>query len=233
MNRIAIVLLSGGLDSATVLALARAQGLVVHCLAFDYGQRHRVELECSVELAQNVDCTHLLIKIDQRLFRGTALVDTKIDVPAANSANDSIPVTYVPGRNILFLAHALSYAESVNASEIHIGVNALDYSGYPDCRPDFIAAFQEMAGLGMKVGVQGRAIQIKAPLIHMSKNEIIASGLRSGVDYARTSSCYNPERNGQPCLKCDSCYLRMKGFAANAMQDPLLKRYKLQPPELD
>ena len=212
----AIVLLSGGLDSATVLALAHAKqkqsaesGKIL-ALSFAYGQRHAIELKKAAQLAANYEgVQYMLIPLAPQLFGGTALVpENQIAVPqySASQAQDQIPLTYVPARNILFLAHALALAESHNCFDIFLGVNAVDYSGYPDCRPEFLEAFVKMAQVGMRSGVEGRGIQIHAPLLHLSKKEIIQKGAALGVDYSLTSSCYQPSPEGRPCQKCDSCF---------------------------
>ena len=222
----AIVLLSGGLDSATVLYIARDRGLKPFTVSFDYGQRHRVELEMAAALSREAKCpAHIALRLDSNLFRGTALVGSDVPVPQAREIDDSIPVTYVPARNILFLSHALALAESYKIESIFIGVNALDYSGYPDCRPEFLDAFEKMAAIGMKTGQDGRPIKIEAPLVTMSKADIIREGTRLGVDYGRTSSCYDPDPNGKPCGKCDSCQLRAKGFAEAGLDDPLVGKF--------
>ncbi|MCB1173107.1 MAG: 7-cyano-7-deazaguanine synthase QueC [Leptospiraceae bacterium] len=218
----AVILLSGGLDSATVLAMAHAQQYQLHTIAFDYGQRHRIELERSRRIAGKYNCDHRELRIDPGLFLGTALVDPKLNVPDYDPSSTGIPITYVPARNALFLAHALSLAESLQAAAIFIGVNALDYSGYPDCRPEFITAFQAMARLGTRTGLAEKAIRIETPLIQMSKAEIIRTGAALGVDYGLTSSCYNPDLVGRPCQKCASCALRAKGFAEAGLLDPLM-----------
>ncbi len=219
----AIVLLSGGLDSATVLAIARAEGRECHCLSFAYGQRHRVEIDAAKRVAQALGAaTHRVIEIDLAAFGGSALTDPSIAVPKSSSSElvpgprSLIPVTYVPARNTIFLAYALAAAEVIDARSIYNGVNAIDYSGYPDCRPGFIAAFQAMSDLATRAGVEGRGPKIIAPLIHMTKAQIIRRGLELGVDYGLTVSCYDPtERGGRviPCGKCDSCRFRAAAFA--------------------
>ncbi len=225
--RRAVVLLSGGLDSATCLKIARNQGYQTHAISFRYGQRHQHELECAKRLAVQAQvAAHRIIDIDLAQFGGSALTDAKIQVP--KQATDAvigteIPVTYVPARNTVFLSLALAFAESIQAFDIFIGVNALDYSGYPDCRPEFIAAFERAANLATKVGVENPGkIRIHTPLIQLSKAEIIAWGLRLGVDYSLTNSCYDPDIDGRPCGACDACLLRQRGFAAQGLTDPLL-----------
>lgn len=224
-NTPAIVLLSGGLDSATTLAVARAEGFDCHALSFDYGQRHRVELESAKRVAQHLGvASHRWITIDLRAFGGSALTDT-IDVPKdrdEQTMNADIPVTYVPARNTIFLAYAIALAEVLEAVDIFIGVNAVDYSGYPDCRPQFIEAFQTMANLATKSGVQGHAVQIHTPLIDLPKPDIITQGLDLGVDYGLTHSCYDPAPDGKPCAHCDSCLLRARAFESLGMIDPVL-----------
>ena len=222
----AIVLLSGGLDSATVLAIARKNGHTPIALSFEYGQRHAVELQLARRLTTSAGLEHFIAKLDARLFSGTALVGADVGVPEHREIDESIPVTYVPARNILFLSHALALAESRNVTHIYLGVNALDYSGYPDCRPEFLKAFETMAALGMKTGVEGRPVQIHAPLVELTKSEIIQQGLALGVDYSMTSSCYQPDGNGRPCQKCDSCALRRKGFAEAGVPDPLELKFR-------
>lgn len=223
MNR-GLVLLSGGLDSTTVLYLARELGLTLFALSFNYGQRHSYELEQAAKLAERFCEKHFVLKLDPEIFKNTALVPGGPAVPMDAVANPGIPVTYVPARNILFLSHALALCESYDISHIFLGVNALDYSGYPDCRPEFIDAFTKMANLGMKSGVEGKPIEIHAPLIRMSKAEIIREGVRLGIDYSQTSSCYSPETDGTPCEHCDSCLLRKKGFDEAGLVDPLVKQ---------
>ena len=224
----AVVLLSGGLDSATVLAIARSAGYQCYALSFRYGQRHALELERASELARRLDAAqHTVVDIDLRQFGGSALTGD-IDVPKDRSTTEmgkGIPVTYVPARNTIFLSLALAWAETLNAVDIFIGVNALDYSGYPDCRPEYIEAFERMANLATKAGVEGRQrLKIHTPLIELSKAQIIRRGIELGVDYAITLSCYDPGANGEPCGACDSCVLRAKGFAEAGVRDPLLAR---------
>ena len=224
-----VVLLSGGLDSTTVLAMARAQGFEAHALSFDYGQRHRHELRAAAAVAARIGVArHVVARIDLREFGGSALTDDTIDVPKDRTADamaHGISVTYVPARNTVFLGFALAWAETLSAADIFIGVNALDYSGYPDCRPEYIAAYEAMANLATRAGVEGRQrLKIHTPLIDMTKAQIIRAGIALGVDYALTSSCYDPAEDGRPCGGCDSCVLRAKGFAEAGMDDPLWKR---------
>jgi len=215
----AIVLVSGGLDSATVLAMAIAQGYECHTLSFDYGQRHRAELQAAERLsAASAAFEHRVISFDLGVIGGSALTDSAIAVP--ESPTEGIPVTYVPARNTIFLSFALGYAEVVEASAIFVGVNAVDYSGYPDCRPDYIAAFQIMADSATKAGVEGHGAKVHAPLIDMSKADIIQEGVRLGVDYAMTVSCYQANAQGEACGKCDSCRLRSEGFVGAGIADP-------------
>ncbi|MFQ5346510.1 MAG: 7-cyano-7-deazaguanine synthase QueC [Rhodothalassiaceae bacterium] len=223
-DRTAILLLSGGLDSATVGAMARAAGYRLHALSFRYGQRHAVELEAAARIAMHLGIIeHRIAEIDLRLFGGSALTDD-IPVPkgrAAPEMTSGIPSTYVPARNTIFLAYALAYAEVLPARHIFLGVNAVDFSGYPDCRPDFIAAFETMANLATRVGREGSApIEIHAPLIHLTKAEIIRRGTELGVDYGLTVSCYDPDAAGRACGGCDACILRREGFAAAGVADP-------------
>jgi len=226
MARRAVVLLSGGLDSATVLAIARTEGYACHAMSFRYGQRHVVELERARDIAKRMSAVrHIVVEFDLRQFGGSALT-ADIEVPKQRSADEmsrGIPVTYVPARNTLFLSFALAWAETLDASDIFIGVNALDYSGYPDCRPEYIAAFERMANLATRAGVEGaQRLKIHTPLIEMTKAQIIRRGMELGVDYAQTSSCYDPGPRGEPCRACDSCLLRAKGFAEAGLSDPLL-----------
>jgi 7-cyano-7-deazaguanine synthase len=216
----AIVLLSGGLDSATVLAIAKSQGYACHALSFDYGQRHRAELDASKRVAQAVGAVeHRTMRIDFAGIGGSALTDLKIDVPHTPQAG--IPVTYVPARNTVFLSMALGWAEVLGAADIFIGVNAVDYSGYPDCRPAFIEAFERLANLGTKAGVEGTTqFKIHTPLISMSKADIIRAGVRLGVDFSATVSCYEASSVGEACGQCDSCRIRQAGFAAAGIADP-------------
>jgi len=215
----AVVLLSGGLDSMVSAALARERGFSLHALTIDYGQRHRIEIEAARNIAAMLGCVrHVVLPLDLTVFGGSALTDDNIDVPTGGVGED-IPVTYVPARNIVFLSLTLAYAEAAGARDIFIGVNALDYSGYPDCRPEFIAAFEEMARLGTKAGVEGRATAINAPLQHMSKAEIAAEAHRLGLDTGLSWSCYAPSPTGRACGVCDSCRLRQKGFAEAGLED--------------
>ncbi|RPI46157.1 MAG: 7-cyano-7-deazaguanine synthase QueC [Betaproteobacteria bacterium] len=222
----AVVLLSGGLDSATVLAIAIREGYACHAISFRYGQRHAIELDRARVIARRLGAAeHIVVDIDLRQFGGSALT-ADIAVPKLRSAEEmshGIPPTYVPARNTIFLSFALAWSETLGAADIFIGVNALDYSGYPDCRPEYIAAFERMANLGTKAGVEGRQrLRIHAPLIAMSKADIIRRGLALGVDYALTTSCYDPDASGAPCGACDSCLLRARGFAEAGVPDPLL-----------
>jgi 7-cyano-7-deazaguanine synthase len=219
-----VVLVSGGLDSATTLAIARSDGFEPYALSFRYGQRHAVELEAARRVAEHLGAArHVIVDVDLRRFGGSALTDD-VDVPKDRSADEighGIPVTYVPARNTIFLSHALAWAEVLGAHAIHLGVNALDYSGYPDCRPDYIAAFERMANLATRAGVEGEPITIHTPLICSSKAEIIARGLALGVDFSLTWSCYDPAPGAVACGRCDSCQLRLNGFAAAGMADPV------------
>jgi 7-cyano-7-deazaguanine synthase len=221
----AVVLLSGGLDSATILAIARSQGYEPYALSFSYGQRHAWELEAAKRVAASLGAAqHRIATIDLRIFGGSALT-ADIEVPKGRDEGEmgqGIPITYVPARNTIFLSFALAWAEVLESSDIFIGVNALDYSGYPDCRPEFIEAFEKMANLATKAGVEGRQqLKIHTPLIALTKAQIIQKGVELGVDYGLTSSCYDPFPDGQPCGECDSCLLRQKGFRENGIEDPL------------
>ncbi|MDB5387921.1 MAG: exsB protein [Planctomycetaceae bacterium] len=225
VNRPAVVLVSGGLDSATVLAIAKAAGFTPFALTFDYGQRHRFELDAARRVCQAAGVTRQVVtKIDLRSFGGSALT-SDLAVPKDRDADElshGIPITYVPARNTVFLSFALGWAEVLGAADIFIGVNAVDYSGYPDCRPEFIAAFQHLANLATKAGVEGTSQwQIHTPLIDLTKAEIIREGHRLGVDYALTHSCYDPDESGRSCGHCDSCQLRLKGFAEVGLADPV------------
>lgn len=222
--RPAVVLLSGGLDSATTLAEARAQGFACYALTVDYGQRHRRELEAAARVAQALGAReHAIVAVDLRRFGGSALT-AAIDVPKGRDprAMTDIPVTYVPARNTVFLALALAWAETLGAEDLFIGVNVLDYSGYPDCRPEYIAAFERLANLATKAGVEGRSrFRVHTPLIRLGKAEIVRRALELGVDPALTWSCYDPQPDGRPCGGCDACILRRKGFAEAGVPDPL------------
>ena len=219
----AVLLLSGGLDSTTLLALATSEGYAIHALSFRYGQRHAAELAAAQKIAERYSVVqHVVTDIDLRVFGGSALT-ADIDVPKDRAMNDdaAIPVTYVPARNTIFLAFALAWAEVLGAAEIFIGVNALDYSGYPDCRPEFIEAFEKMARLATRSGVEGTApVTIRTPLIDLSKKEIIELGLKLGVDYSMTTSCYDPGAAGEACGHCDACQLRLRGFEEAGSRDP-------------
>lgn len=222
MQKNAILLLSGGLDSATMLALAARDGYVLHALSFDYGQRHKIELERATALAERYSVKrHIEAKIDLRIF-GESAITADIPVPKGGAvAASKIPITYVPARNTIFLSYAVAFAEVSDARDIFIGVNALDYSGYPDCRPEFISAFERVANLGTRAGVENAdQIRIRAPLIDMTKKEIILAGTAAGVDYAMTTSCYDPDADGKACGGCDACALRLRGFAEAGLKDP-------------
>ncbi|AMV30807.1 7-cyano-7-deazaguanine synthase [Pirellula sp. SH-Sr6A] len=224
LKKPAVVLLSGGLDSATCMALAREQGFSLYAISFRYGQRHRVELEKAQAVASAFQAEkHVILDIDLGKLGGSALTDVSIDVPKHESVDEigeDIPLTYVPARNTVFLSYALAWAEVLQSNDIFVGVNALDYSGYPDCRPEYIQAFETMANLATKRAVEGDRLTIHAPLIHWSKEEIVRKGLELGVDYSLTSSCYDPLPGGFACGHCDSCLLRERGFRLNGMQDP-------------
>ncbi len=216
----AVVLLSGGLDSATTLGLARARGFACHCLSLDYGQRHRVELEAAARVAASLGASaQRTVRLDLAQFGGSALTDTAIAVPIGGPG-PGIPVTYVPARNTIMLSLALAWAEVLGATDIFVGVNAVDYSGYPDCRPEYLRAFEAMANLATRAAVEGHKLSVHAPLIAMSKAEIIRSGNALGIDYAMTVSCYQPDATGRACAVCDSCRLRRAGFADAAVADP-------------
>ena len=215
----AVIRLSGGLDSATVVAMAKAEGYSCYSMSFDYGQRHRVELQAAERVAQQLGVVeHKVIGLNLNGIGGSALTDTGIDVP--ESPTEGIPVTYVPARNTVFLSLALGWAEVLGAQDIFIGVNAVDYSGYPDCRPEFIQAFERLANLATREGVEGQGFRIQAPLQNMSKAEIVQVGMGHGVDYALTVSCYQADEDGRACGKCDSCRLRAAGFATAGVADP-------------
>ena len=222
----AVVLLSGGLDSATCVAIARQSGYSIHAISFRYGQRHSIELTRATAVAKHFGIQkHAIIDIDLAKLGGSALTDMAIDVPKHDTADEicsDIPLTYVPARNTVFLSYALAWAEVLDSNDIFIGVNALDYSGYPDCRPEYIQAYATMANLATKRGVSGEKLTIHAPLIHMSKGEIIRKGIELGVDYSLTISCYDPTPEGKPCGRCDSCLLRARGFAQAGLNDPAL-----------
>ena len=224
MTSRAVVLLSGGLDSATVLAIAKHEGFEPYALTFRYGQRHEVELRSAKRVAERMGVArHVVVEIDLRVFGGSALTGD-LEVPKhrpAESMAEGIPVTYVPARNTIFLSYALAWAEVLGARDIFIGVNALDYSGYPDCRPEYIAAFEAMANLATRAGVEGERLTVRAPLIHLTKAEIVRLGLELGVDYALTSTCYDPSPSGEACGACDACQLRLKGFQEAGVADPV------------
>ncbi|MGH8164802.1 MAG: 7-cyano-7-deazaguanine synthase QueC [Rhodanobacteraceae bacterium] len=222
-DRTAVVLLSGGLDSSTALALAKSEGFALHALSFDYGQRHKHEIEAARRIARHYGVArHEIVTIDLRVFGGSALT-TDVAVPKGRdiaSATD-VPLTYVPARNTIFLSYALAFAEVTGARDVFIGVNALDYSGYPDCRPDYIEAFERMANLATRCGVEGDPVRIRTPLIDLTKAQIIALGTSLGVDYSMTTSCYDPAAGGLACGECDACQLRLAGFSAAGLSDPI------------
>ena len=225
MEKKAVVLLSGGLDSTTTLAIAKKEGFEIYALSFDYGQRHRIELEQAQKIAKKFGVIdHQIITIDLRQFGGSALTDS-IDVPTYREEKimrEEIPITYVPARNTIFLSFCLAYAEVNNAPHIFLGINAVDYSGYPDCRPEFIAAFEKLANLATKASVEGKEkLKIHTPLIQLTKAEIILKGIKLDIDYSLTHSCYNPERDGKACGICDSCQLRLRGFNEAGLEDPV------------
>jgi len=220
-NKKAVILVSGGLDSATVLAMAQAEGYECYALSFDYGQRHCAELQAAKRVAEAFNAVeHQVLHLDLNKLGGSALTDTSIDVPTKHE--DGIPVTYVPARNTIFLSMALAWAEVLKSDDIFIGVNAVDYSGYPDCRPEFIKAYEVMANLATKVGVEGNHLRIHTPLIDMTKAEIIQAGIKKGVDYSLTVSCYAADDKGRACGECDSCRLRRKGFEEAGVEDPTI-----------
>lgn len=224
MMKKAVVLLSGGLDSATCLAIARSQGFECYCLSFNYGQRHCAELAAADRVVKSLGAAeHRVLDFGLAQFGGSALTDTAIDVPTAG-VQPGIPVTYVPARNTIMLSLALAWAEVLGSRDIFVGVNAVDYSGYPDCRPEYIAAFETMANLATKAGVEGHKLSIHAPLIALSKAEIIRTGVALGVDYSLTVSCYQADELGRACGVCDSCRLRAEGFAAAGLTDPTIYR---------
>lgn len=221
----AVVLLSGGLDSYTTAAIAKSECFAVYAMTFRYGQRHNVEIDCAKKVSSSLEVTqHIVVDIDLRVFGNSALT-SDIAVPknrSEESFREQIPVTYVPARNTIFLSFALAWAEVLECEDIFIGVNAVDYSGYPDCRPEFIEAFQNMANLATKASVQqGRKINIHTPLISLSKGQIVSKGLELGLDYSQTSTCYSPDENGKSCGECDACLLRLKGFAEAGIEDPI------------
>ncbi|MEO5343253.1 MAG: 7-cyano-7-deazaguanine synthase QueC [Gammaproteobacteria bacterium SHHR-1] len=218
----AVVLLSGGLDSATCLAMARAEGYAAHALSFSYGQRHAVELTAAAALAESLGVEeHRILHIDLGLFGGSALTDSRLAIPEDGPGDpEQIPITYVPARNSIFLSFALAYAEVIDAQDIFIGVNAVDYSGYPDCRPAFIQAFQNMANLATRAGLEGARYRVRTPLLNLSKAEIIQQGTRLGVDYRLSVSCYQADAQGRACGRCDSCRFRAQGFAEAKLADP-------------
>ena len=223
-NKKAVVLSSGGLDSTTVLAVAKSEGYDVYSISFRYGQRHFTELEAAKKVATVIGVKkHLVIDIDLGKIGGSALTDN-IDVPKGRDEKEmqDIPITYVPARNTVFLSYALAWAEVLEASDIFIGVNAIDYSGYPDCRPSFIKAYEDMANLATKAGVEGRRLKIRTPLIDLTKAQIIKKGINLGIDYSITHSCYDPSSDGKACGQCDSCLLRKKGFADACIDDPTI-----------
>jgi 7-cyano-7-deazaguanine synthase len=228
-RKCAVVLLSGGLDSTTTLGIAIAEGFEAYAMSFRYGQRHRFELIAAERIAAEMGAKrHIIVDIDLRQFGGSALT-SDIPVPKSRTAdemNDGIPITYVPARNTVFLSFALAWAETLDAQDIFVGVNALDYSGYPDCRPEYIHAFEVMANLATKAGVSGRKLQIHAPLVQLTKAQIIGRGILLGINYGLTSSCYDPSEIGGPCGACDSCLLRAKGFAEAGLADPLVVRFQ-------
>ena len=220
MNKKAVVLLSGGLDSSTILAIASSEGYECHTLSFDYGQRHQVELEAAKKIAQYFSvASHRIMQMNMQAIGGSALTNSEIEVPIDGVVENEIPVTYVPARNTVFLSYALALAEVVDADNIFIGVNSVDYSGYPDCRPEYIAAFEIMANLATKKGIEGQPVSIQTPLISLTKSEIIKLGSSLGVDYSQTISCYQANIEGLACGKCDSCRLRKQGFTEAGIED--------------
>ncbi|MDM3871238.1 7-cyano-7-deazaguanine synthase QueC [Porticoccus sp. W117] len=219
MTKKAVVLVSGGLDSTTVLAIARSQGYECYTLSFDYGQRTHSELAAAERCSRQLGAMeHKVVSLDLRTIGGSALTDNSIDVPEQETTG--IPVTYVPARNTVFLSIALGWAEVLEAQDIFLGVNAVDYSGYPDCRPEFVRAFEALANLATKAGVEGQQLRVQAPLMHMTKEQIVAKGIELGVDYADTVSCYQATENGEACGLCDSCRLRREGFEKAGVDDP-------------
>jgi 7-cyano-7-deazaguanine synthase len=237
-GRVAIVLFSGGLDSTTCLAIAKSEGFTPVALSFRYGQRHTVELDCAAEIAASEGIEHLITDIDLAAFGGSALVDASLDVPkhesleelsAEDPGDSGVPITYVPARNTIFLSFALAVAEVRGSSDVYIGVNAVDYSGYPDCRPEFIEAFQSMANLATRAGVEGDPLVIHTPLIALTKGQIVRLGVELGVDYSRTSTCYDPGADGGACGHCEACLLRARGFLDAGVADPT--RYATPAPQ--
>lgn len=219
----AVILLSGGLDSATVLAIAKSKGYECHTISFDYGQRHRAELDSAQKLSVTMGAkSHRVMNIDMRAIGGSALTDSSIDVPTSGVDKDEIPITYVPARNTVFMSYALALAEVLQADDIFIGVNAVDYSGYPDCRPEYISAYEIMANLATRAGVEGHKMHIQTPLIDLTKAQIIQQGIANGVDYSQTVSCYQADDLGRACGICDSCRLRKQGFTDAGIADPTL-----------
>lgn len=219
----AVILLSGGLDSATVLAIAKSKGYECHTISFDYGQRHRAELDSAQKLSIAMGAkSHRVMNIDMRAIGGSALTDSSIDVPISGVDKDEIPITYVPARNTVFMSYALALAEVLQADDIFIGVNAVDYSGYPDCRPEYISAYEIMANLATRAGVEGHKMHIQTPLIDLTKAQIIQQGIANGVDYSQTVSCYQADDLGRACGICDSCRLRKQGFTDAGIADPTL-----------
>ncbi|MBV27813.1 MAG: 7-cyano-7-deazaguanine synthase QueC [Gammaproteobacteria bacterium] len=217
----AVILVSGGLDSATVLAIAQAAGYTCYAVSFDYGQRHSAELEAARQVAARAKVEeHRIVSIDLSQFGGSALTDESIDVPDANTSEDAIPITYVPARNTVFLSLALAWSEVLGACDIFVGVNAVDYSGYPDCRPEFIRAYENMANLATRAGVEEQQLTVHAPLIDLTKAQIVQQGNELGVDYSLTVSCYQADATGAACGVCDSCFLRREGFANAGIADP-------------
>lgn len=217
----AVILLSGGLDSATTLAIARQRGFACYCMSFDYGQRHRSELEAAARVAAALGAVeHKVVKLDLAVFAGSALTDDSIAVPTSPLAAGVVPVTYVPARNTVMLSYALAWSEVLGARHIYIGANAVDYSGYPDCRPDYLQAFERMANLALKSAVEGQTVTIEAPLVLMPKDEIVRTGSALGVDYGLTVSCYNANAAGEACGQCDSCRFRREGFLRAGLADP-------------
>jgi 7-cyano-7-deazaguanine synthase len=229
MTERAVILLSGGVDSTTTLAMAAARGFMTFAMSFDYGQRHRVELDAAARVARSMGVSeHLIARVNLNEIGASALT-ANIEVPKDRSAaeiDSRIPVTYVPARNTVFLSLALAWAEAIDSRDIFIGVNALDYSGYPDCRPEYIEAFTRVANLGTKAGVEGKDFRIHTPLISLTKGQIVTEGLKLGVDFSLTHSCYDPDTNGKPCRRCDSCLLRLKGFEEAGIKDPQLEIYR-------